>query len=460
MLKAETIDKALSVVVFLLLVALPNQYSVRIFGAHVSLSDPLLLVGGMLCLLRAAVVREEAMLFPECARGKLFRRLTLLLPPVENLALLLLVALSFFKAENFGGAAKEMAQLTGYLWIMFVILRNVKLDGGILPALRTTLIVLCWIVVGVALVQYFDKGTDVLGVRGTFGNRNVYGGFLAVALPFVLACMLNARGMFERVACGLLLMVSLPTILSGAGLLGVLAGCGLVGAFGCRRVWVFLACAAIVLLLMLFILPVLPRDNPAVLMDSVAIYDNEGRVEPRYAEWHAALQLVKHEPRLGVGLGNYQENIGMHYGYVPLDEGAKEPDTHNLYLVFGSSAGLAGLFALALMFLLWFRRSVSAYFFAPDICGTVFALGALGAIAGFCIASVGTSLLVRGVFPVLVMVVGIAINATRRYSVNRFRVGAETLEDCPLLTPNERLPSRSIIEKIVAAGAGAGEGGR
>ena len=171
------------------------------------------------------------------------------------------------------------------------------------------------------------------------------------------------------------------------------------------------------MILFLFIIPQLPRENIEILKSSIRVYDDQAGVEARYTEWQASIQMWEEEPLLGVGLGNYQSEIGSNYGFLTVKEGAKEPDHNNLFLVMGSTTGFIGLLGLWAMLLCWFKRAtlnaLSGYSKTGeprDKYRRILGLGAMGAIAAICGASIWTALLVRGVFLVLVIIVGLSTN--------------------------------------------------
>jgi hypothetical protein len=106
----------------------------------------------------------------------------------------------------------------------------------------------------------------------------------------------------------------------------------------------------------------------------------------------------------------------MNYGFLPVKEGPKEQDHNNLFLVYASSTGILGLIGLLTMLLFWFQRTVSAFIISKPVGANqqVLALGAMGAIVAFCITSIWTALLVRGVFLLFVIIISLTISYGRQ----------------------------------------------
>jgi len=120
-------------------------------------------------------------------------------------------------------------------------------------------------------------------------------------------------------------------------------------------------------------------------------------VSLRYTEWQAAMVMIAENPWRGVGLGNYQDNIGGYFGVLPRPTGKVEADSENLYLVIASSAGLLGLAAFLGMLLTFGLKAARQAFVLSEPRDRGMALGLLGAILGFSICSIWNPLLVRGI---------------------------------------------------------------
>jgi O-antigen ligase len=460
---SKYLDKVILVILFLILATAPTQYSFNAGNAHISLADPLIWLGGLLFCISAAIrilfSKDPATPF----KKRLFAILKEILPLPENILFLVLITFSFFKAENLADAAKELFQLIEYVIVAFVLFSKIRYDENMLAKTAVLFLSLISVVVLVAVFQYFNGSAGAMEVKGTFGNRNTYGGFLAATLPPILSIILLIRKMWVKI-WGLLILASGGlTVLSGGAVVGLLLAGSLVCIFVSRRA--FLIWASIIAVTVILVFPVLPRNNMEILKQSVSMFDQNGQVEPRYSEWQASLQMWNEQPLLGVGLGNYQSQIGMNYGFLAVKGGPKEHDHNNLFLVFGSSTGILGLIGLLTMLLFWFQRTTIAFFCCksgfPNILKIersskikegghscpptrglenprsvkeethqnynetfsnvsltgyqkILALGAMGAIVAFCITSIWTALLVRGVFLLFVIIIAVAISSGRQ----------------------------------------------
>lgn len=416
---SKYLDKGLIVILFLILAVAPTQYSFDIGKVHLCIADPLIWLGGLLFCISTAVRIIFSKDSVSSFKGRLHATLKEITPLPENMLFVVLILFSFFKAGNMVDASVKLFQSIEYVIVAFVLFSKIRYDDKILAKAAILFLSLVSIVVSVAAFQYFDRHAGIMDVKGTFGNRNTYGGFLALALPLILSLILQIKNWPIKIWCFIIFATAGLTLLSGAAALGLLLGCSLVCAFLSRRA--FFIWTAIIVVTGFFVLPVLPRDNIEVLKQSVRIFDEDGHAEPRYTEWQASVQMWSEDPLLGVGLGNYQSQIGMNYGFLPVKEGPKEHDHNNLFLVFASTTGLLGLIGLLTMLLFWFQRTTSTYFTCKSGFNTshanyqqILALGAMGAIAAFCITSVWTALLVRGVFLFFVIIVAVAIGYSRR----------------------------------------------
>ncbi|HRR32647.1 MAG TPA: O-antigen ligase family protein [Kiritimatiellia bacterium] len=251
------------------------------------------------------------------------------------------------------------------------------------------------------IVNVLGGWQSPLLVGGTFGNRNVLGGFLALVLPLAAAGVLGgARGLVARGGCVLLLLAGLALTLSGAAYWAVVIVIAVMAAT--RGVKVFIPVALALVLWQTTVLPRLPRENDLCHFESVALYDSTGQPTRRYPEWQAAASMILTHPWLGVGPGNYQKQVGPFYGQVPNATGPAEPDIQNLYLVLGASCGLPALLAFVAVLATAAGSAVRG--------GRV---GAAGAVAAFAAVAVWHPLLVRGIGIPLVFVLVLARHSSQ-----------------------------------------------
>ncbi len=329
------------------------------------------------------------------------------LPPWPHWLFIGCVAVSAFTAPGKGAALKDLIQYIAYFVVGSMLYESFLREGG--HRARQALAVLAavtGVVLVLALRQYFAEGDDPLAVRGTFGNRNVLGGFLALALPFGCAGIMAARRIAMRVVCGVMVAAGMAVNLSGASYFAVaLVLLCMSAAKGAR--W-FLPVAACLLLWQNALLPRLPRANDIEHYQSVALYDESGEPQRRYPEWQAAYSMVLTQPWLGVGAGNYQRKIGQYYAQIPRRTGSAEPDTQNLYLVLAASLGLPGVLAFVAVLAYAAAAAFRGAAVAAAGNGQWLAWGTAGALGAFALTAVWHPLLVRGIGLPLVFVLALA----------------------------------------------------
>ena len=421
--------------VFLALAALAGatQLAVEpIHGLHIAPSDPLLLVSAGFFFLETAARRE-------------WRRFLAI--PWTAAAFLAWMALASVMAADKMEAAKEFIQAALYFGVALGLFRDVLSRDPRRARVAAVAILFATGAIALALAfrQYFDADGSTanpallyfneyesslpdgalafdswfghLNVRGTFGNRNVFGGFLTLLVPMAFAFALEAPKAWMKAAGALLALAACLVNLSGASMLAIFAVAVLQAAAKKRRA-AFPALAAVATIaaavaLAVVVLPSMPRENTWELVRSVEPYDPDtGLPTRRYPEWQAATEMALDAPWFGVGPGAYQRNIGQYFGVVPRATGPAEPDIQNLYLVLASTAGIPA----AMLFLLMLARAGGAALAAtraggesaPSRFDRAIALGCSGALAAFAIAALWSPLLVRGIGVPLAMILALA----------------------------------------------------
>ncbi len=369
----------------------PTQWALKLkTGFYLSPADVTLALTAGVWLLDIGVTRDWRRLRP--------------LPPWPHLLLITLAAGSAALAPFKALALKDFIQLVEYFlvghWVFAAFLRDNPRGYRLALCVLAAAASLC---LGLALFQYFSADVDALKVRGTFGNRNVLGGFLSLALPLAFGAALGASTLRGRWLPALLLVAGFTVNLAGASYAAV---AGVVACLAAARgPRLFIPVAALLLVWQAAILKRLPRENDLVHFQSVALYDGDGGVERRYPDWQAAYSMALTHPWLGVGLGNYQKHVGQYYDNIPRQTGPAEPDTQNLYLVLAASAGLPALLAFIALLACAGRAAATA---GGRGLAAALARGTAGSLAAFALTSVWHPLLVRGIGLPLAFMVALA----------------------------------------------------
>jgi len=442
---------AFRVGVLLTLFIAPTQLSiVPRKGFHLSPADLTLAFTAGVWLLDVVLRREWRRLCP---------------PPCVQVLFVAVAGLSFFVAQDKAFAVKDIVQLIEFFIVGHIVFAAfLREHEGAMRQALTVLFIATAINVGLAVAQYFSPDVADLGVRGTFGNRNVLGGYLALVLPLAFGTMLGLRQIQARktvmfaltsklmlnlsntlfIAVAVVLVAGFLVNLSGASyfVVAIVLVCMAAGyrrkgdslsdiclgivptairfcgkayrpsdnptawAGYCHKVF-FGFVVACLLVAQVYVLPNLPRENDVVHFRSLALYDDKGTVEKRYPEWQAAYNTVLTHPWLGVGMGNYQKRVGQFYDNVPQRTGANEPDIQNLYLVLAASAGFPAL-VLFIVFLTGAIRNARRAAAHGSGMQAALGLGVGGALIAFAFTAVWHPLLVRGVGLPLVFVLALA----------------------------------------------------
>ena len=340
------------------------------------------------------------------------------LPPWPHMLFVALAGASALTAPDKLAALKDLIQYTEYFLVGHLLFAAFL--RGSPRAVRQALLALSAVtalILGVALVQYFSPAVDLLKVRGTFGNRNVLGGYLALAMPLLFGAALGVRPLWGKLLLAVLLVAGLTVNLSGAAYFAV------AGAIACmaaaRGPKLLIPVAAALLVWQALVLPRLPRENDLAHFQSLALYNGSGNVERRYPDWQAAYSMALTHPWLGVGLGNYQKHVGQYYDNVPRQTGPSEPDIQNLYLVLAASAGLPLLLAFfALLAGAAQAAQAAQNTRQPSSLRASLALGVAGSVTAFAVTAVWHPLLVRGIGLPLVFLIALAYHLTEAEDVN------------------------------------------
>ncbi|MDT8391662.1 MAG: O-antigen ligase family protein [Lentisphaeria bacterium] len=372
----------------------PTQYGFRLAGnMNVCLVDPLIWGLGGLLGLRLLVSREWAVIKK---------------PPVFAGLFFVFCAVSLVVSQSRMNGIKELIQYAEY----FLVAPALFLHVLAMPrGRRWSLLVFAVAtsaVIGFGLTQYLRLETvAAFAVGGSFGNANVLGGFLSLVLPLALSFALSAdRPWWPRLWGAALFLAGLFSLLSGGALVAVLtASIALVCLWRTKTAWV--ALAAVTALLM-FIFPLLPRQNLWTAHDSIAVFTPDGEPAMRYPEWQAAAAMIADRPLTGVGLGAYQSHVGQYAGVIPDENVKAEADSQNMYLVLASTIGIPGVLCFALLLAMGVARGVREFIEGGQLNHAAYKLGAAMALLAFAVNCVWSPLLVRGIGIPLAFILALA----------------------------------------------------
>ena len=396
MARARSISRhVLMAGVVLLLLLAPSQSAVALAGFHVTPADLLLLL--LVPFACAAAI----------ANGLSWRRLFTV--PFSSALFVILACVSAILSGHLKTGAGECIQFALYFLVadrVFFIARALAAksgrpvsDRGFRPFIAAFLAIGA-VVVLVALWQLFtplgDEPPSIRTVRGTFGNRNVLGGYYSLLLPFAFGLLfMKGTGPEQakklcllRIGLVLLIVAGFCTILSGAALLAI--GLAVFALAVCHGRVAAVVTGVLLVGFLAYVAPNLPHDNLYASIRSVELYDSEtGERTRRYPEWQAAVTMSFERPWTGVGPGMYQSKIGTFYDIIPRATGPSEPDIQNMHLVLLSTCGFPAYLAFLAIFLSAIASGVTSR--DPAARAAVCSLGA------FLVVSIWHPLLVRGI---------------------------------------------------------------
>jgi len=340
-------------------------------------------------------------------------------PPGAVIGLLIVAVLSAGRAESLKTAVIEITQLGLYFVAAYMLFADV-LDRR--TRIRTALIVLAAPTLVNLLIGVWQYATadDPLDVGGLLTNRNVYSAYLAIVLPVAFGVMMWVEQAWLRWVLGCGVAVGAVTMLSPPLMWVLVAVMAVMTAFSAARSRV--AASVLVILIALAVMFV-PRNHDVAIVELFdpaeqgPIYktlDHDYVVKKRWLEWQPALSMLADNFALGVGVGNYQLNIGRSefYGFLP-NAKKSEPDTNNLYLVVAGSMGFAGLVCLVAYIGAWLRQAAALWLRVDDGWATGVAVGLFGSVSAMALTNVFSSLFVRGTGLVWALLFALVMSISR-----------------------------------------------
>ncbi|MEE0775864.1 MAG: O-antigen ligase family protein, partial [Bacillota bacterium] len=264
--------------------------------------------------------------------------------------------LLFFAVTGFAPAASLKIALLECLFIAAYPLMILLMDSR--KKLNTVVFLYCLAALFVGLVglyQYLSgtvntTWTDTtlfedlkLRVYSTFGNPNVYGEYLLLAIPMASVMCYIAKRPIMKIFYGgtaLLLILNLGLTYSRGCYLAIMVAIFIVIWFGARHLMILCIPA----------LAALPFVMPASIFSRFASIINfsDNSTSYRLSIWQGTVGMLEHYWMLGVGLG--EEAFNTVYPLYAHDS-IFAPHAHSLYLQCLSETGIGGFVLLICAFL-------------------------------------------------------------------------------------------------------------
>lgn len=194
------------------------------------------------------------------------------------------------------GGFKEVFQLTEYFLVAYLLFINAVHTEEEQRLLLNLFLAVSSVVIAFGVYQYVIE-QPAFSVASAFGNRNVFGAYLALAAPMMYAVMLHTPSRLLRLCMLVMTALALAVNLSGGALLAALVAILVIGAARGQKV---LIPTLVVLALGVALLPryVLHKHHAKVLVSSVSpmVKDNH-LFEPRVLDEVVRLASEEKYPR-------------------------------------------------------------------------------------------------------------------------------------------------------------------
>jgi putative inorganic carbon (hco3(-)) transporter len=291
-------------------------------------------------------------------------------------------------------------------------------------------------------VQADEGGEAYARFAGIFGHPNVLGGFLALAIPSMVA-LVASEGVWWRRLSGCLLVIAamaglVLTYSRGAWLGG---GVGLLILLPVlkRGFWLILGA---VLLGPVLVGMATSADDLLARLESIAAAGSDPALMSRLEIWGIAFRLVAEHPLLGVGLGNFQAAYGkLMVPDLPLLTYPLElPEhAHNLFLNLAVEVGLVGVSAFAWLLAVAFLRARQIKRFADWRVG-VWGMGLAAGLVALSVQALVDVVVYQGFVAILFFTYLGIMDSLRRF-------GGSQVEYEPALSHAARTPTPGTAER-------------
>lgn len=302
------------------------------------------------------------------------------------LLLFLFSLLSLFKAEDHYQALDALlSPIFRYIAFYFIALELIRLKEVekyiyILFASSLTMVFYGLYLDYFTRDNFFHRANS----RGTFAGLFV---FLSITLLITQKRSISKRGLFFL---GALAGLRALTFYSRGAILGFLAGLALwvpliiykeYRGIHWKRVLLFS------LLLLLLLTPIFTSDYLRGRFGVLVDYRDDGSTTTRLRMWRLSLDLIKENPFLGIGVGNFFPTV-HEYGIETTGESpwsSRHQHPHNLYIQIALEQGLPSLLLFLLLLVITYRMAFTNY--------TSYALGEWGYVVGLLFLVMATALL-------------------------------------------------------------------
>jgi putative inorganic carbon (hco3(-)) transporter len=323
----------------------------------------------------------------------------------------------------FGFNSQTQTQLVGIL----------KATGGIVMFFLATQSLQVrkdiWLVIGAVIATGVIQAADTsLGVfsgqtvsiqaraNGPVIDANLFGGFLVLVVPMLMAIGLALRRLWVTVATAaatLICTVALAATLSRSSWLGLVAATlvlGIVWPERRRHIAIFVGAVALLVLVVGLAGPIGARLSGSDT-GPFAMLAN------RWDVWKSAVAMTVDHPLFGIGIDNFQ-NFDSEYGNFGINH------AHNLFLNIAAERGIPALLVFGALIFALFRTLASSLRKAQSTMERALIAGFLATFAGYLVHSIfEVSYYDHKVLLLFWLLVGVAASLPRLLSLGSKPIG-------------------------------------
>jgi O-antigen ligase len=281
-------------------------------------------------------------------------------PNQPILILLLYGAVSWFRSPSGAFSAAEWLRLAGGVGLYYVVVATLQERRQLLSLVGV-------LVVAAALTSLYGLATfgqrAETSMSSSFGNGQLFSGFLLLLLPLLVALAFSAAEGRLRLMAQFAIALAVPALLlaqTRSSWIGMAAALLVLGALALRftpaarrgalpKHQIVVPLAALVGALGLFL--VVSRMTPVIAAraKSLATASQDASFAWRLQMWRGAWQLIRERPLLGWGIGSFPLEqtrtvpFAQSRALVQRMGPSLHEQAHNEYLQIGTELGLLGL---------------------------------------------------------------------------------------------------------------------
>ena len=304
---------------------------------------------------------------------------------VGTILFLIAATISIFTSVDMRAAAGEWKAFYVEPVVLFLILYFSRERVHAIADIITPLLLSGCVTSILSIYQHFTgwmvpwafwANNDTYRVTAWYGFPNGVGLFIA-PLVVLAAGMLFRHYIQKNYLHPLVLIISYAVLLTGplavfyakstGGLIGILAGIGLLLLYDKRTRWPAVSLGV----LGLCIIILTPRLQG--IQHELLLQDRSGQI--RVSMWKEATQLIQDRPLLGAGLASYDERIVPYHTTVHGEGIEIFHHPHNIFLTMWVNLGLLGLIGFIMMIIGFFLSASRHSWVLVSLMGAVIVMG-------------------------------------------------------------------------------------